>query len=140
MISEIIEARPEELRGHLEEAAGISKYKERRKETESRIKATRENLDRLSDVREEVDKQLEHLKRQAKRGRALAGLQGRAEEDGSRAARRCSLRAGRKPQSQHAAELSQGRTRDRAADRRAAHCRGRSSRPAARSTRRGAEA
>ncbi len=66
MISQIIEARPEDLRLHLEEAAGISKYKERRKETESRIKATRENLDRLNDVRQEVDKQLEHLNRQAK--------------------------------------------------------------------------
>ncbi len=66
MISQIIEAHPEELRMHLEEAAGISKYKERRKETESRIKATRENLDRVRDVREEVDKQLEHLNRQAR--------------------------------------------------------------------------
>jgi chromosome segregation protein len=66
MISEIVEADPEQLRNHLEEAAGISKYKERRKETESRIKATRENLDRVRDVRDEVDKQLEHLKRQAK--------------------------------------------------------------------------
>jgi chromosome segregation protein len=66
MISEIISAHPDELRGHLEEAAGISKYKERRKETEGRIKATRENLERLNDVREEVDKQLEHLNRQAK--------------------------------------------------------------------------
>ena len=66
MISQIIEAHPEELRTHLEEAAGISKYKERRKETESRIKATRENLDRVRDVRDEVDKQLEHLNRQAR--------------------------------------------------------------------------
>ncbi len=66
MISEIISAHPEELRGYLEEAAGISKYKERRKETESRIKATRENLERLNDVREEVEKQLEHLHRQSK--------------------------------------------------------------------------
>jgi len=66
MISEIVEADPEQLRNHLEEAAGISKYKERRKETESRIKATRENLDRVRDVRDEVDKQLEHLKRQAR--------------------------------------------------------------------------
>ncbi len=66
MISQIIEAHPEELRSHLEEAAGISKYKERRKETESRIKATRENLDRVRDVRDEVDKQLEHLHRQAR--------------------------------------------------------------------------
>ena len=66
MISQIVESHPEELRVHLEEAAGISKYKERRKETESRIKATRENLERLNDVRDEVDKQIEHLKRQAK--------------------------------------------------------------------------
>ncbi len=66
MISQIIEAKPEELRTYLEEAAGISKYKERRKETETRIKHTRENLDRLNDVREEVDKQLDHLKRQAR--------------------------------------------------------------------------
>ncbi|HET7300126.1 MAG TPA: chromosome segregation protein SMC [Oleiagrimonas sp.] len=66
MISQIIEARPEDLRTHLEEAAGISKYKERRKETESRIKSTRENLDRVRDVRDEVDKQLEHLNRQAR--------------------------------------------------------------------------
>jgi chromosome segregation protein len=66
MISQIVEARPEDLRMHLEEAAGISKYKERRKETESRIRATRENLDRLNDVRQEVEKTLEHLNRQAK--------------------------------------------------------------------------
>src|SRR5690606_16402111 len=56
MISQIIEARPEDLRVYLEEAAGISKYKERRKETETRIRHTRENLDRLNDLREEVDK------------------------------------------------------------------------------------
>ena len=66
MISQIVEAAPDDLRVHLEEAAGISKYKERRKETESRMRATRENLDRLKDLREEVDKQLEHLRRQAK--------------------------------------------------------------------------
>ena len=59
MISQIIEARPEDLRVYLEEAAGISKYKERRKETETRIKHTRENLDRLTDLREEVDKQID---------------------------------------------------------------------------------
>ncbi|MCK9530305.1 MAG: chromosome segregation protein SMC [Gammaproteobacteria bacterium] len=65
-ISRIIEARPEELRIFLEEAAGISKYKERRKETEQRMNRTRENLDRLNDLREELDKQLSHLQRQAK--------------------------------------------------------------------------
>ncbi|REN02516.1 hypothetical protein DSI35_18585, partial [Mycobacterium tuberculosis] len=64
--SKIIEARPEDLRVYLEEAAGISKYKERRKETETRIRHTRENLDRLNDLREEIGKQLEHLKRQAR--------------------------------------------------------------------------
>lgn len=66
VISDIVESEPEHLRVHLEEAAGISKYKERRKETESRIKATRENLDRIRDVRDEVDKQLDHLNRQAR--------------------------------------------------------------------------
>jgi len=65
MISRIIEARPEELRVYLEEAAGISKYKERRRETENRIRHTRENLERLDDLREEVQKQLRHLERQA---------------------------------------------------------------------------
>jgi len=65
MISRLIEAKPEELRVYLEEAAGISKYKERRRETENRIRHTRDNLDRLNDLREEVDKQLAHLKRQA---------------------------------------------------------------------------
>ena len=65
MISRLIEAKPEELREFLEEAAGISKYKERRRETENRIRHTKENLDRLSDLREELGKQLSHLKRQA---------------------------------------------------------------------------
>ncbi|MET0094602.1 MAG: AAA family ATPase, partial [Sedimenticola sp.] len=65
MISRLIEARPEDLRAFLEEAAGISKYKERRRDTENRIKHTRENLDRLNDLREEIAKQLQHLQRQA---------------------------------------------------------------------------
>ncbi len=65
MISRIIEARPEDLRVYLEEAAGISKYKERRRETENRMSHTRENLERLDDLREEVQKQLRHLERQA---------------------------------------------------------------------------
>ena len=64
-ISRLIEAKPEELRAYLEEAAGISRYKERRRETENRISHTRENLERLDDLREEVDKHLTHLKRQA---------------------------------------------------------------------------
>ncbi len=66
MISEIIEAAPEQLRVHLEEAAGISKYKERRRETENRIRHTRENLERLDDLREEIGKQIDHLNRQAR--------------------------------------------------------------------------
>lgn len=65
MISRLIEAKPEELRVYLEEAAGISKYRQRRRETENRIRHTRENLDRLSDLREEVEKHLKQLKRQA---------------------------------------------------------------------------
>lgn len=64
-ISRLIEAKPEELRNFLEEAAGISKYKERRRETENRMRHTRDNLDRLNDLREELDKQLNHLQRQA---------------------------------------------------------------------------
>ncbi|MFC7301163.1 chromosome segregation protein SMC [Cognatiluteimonas weifangensis] len=75
MISQIIEARPEDLRVYLEEAAGISKYKERRRETESRIRHTRENLDRLTDLREEVGKQLEHLKRQARQAEQYQTIQ-----------------------------------------------------------------
>ncbi|MCF7752074.1 chromosome segregation protein SMC [Bacillus subtilis subsp. subtilis] len=75
MISQIIEARPEDLRVYLEEAAGISKYKERRKETETRIRHTRENLDRLGDLRDEIGKQLEHLKRQARQAEQYQALQ-----------------------------------------------------------------
>ena len=65
MISRVIEAKPEELRALLEEAAGISKYKERRRETENRIRRTTDNLDRVNDIRDELEKQLLHLQRQA---------------------------------------------------------------------------
>lgn len=65
MISRLIEAKPEDLRIFIEEAAGISKYKERRKETEHRMQRTRENLERLEDIREELGRQLQHLERQA---------------------------------------------------------------------------
>lgn len=65
MISRIIEARPEELRLFLEEAAGVSKYKERRRETETRLKDARDNLLRLDDIREELTQQLEKLTSQA---------------------------------------------------------------------------
>ena len=65
MISRIVEAKPDELRTYLEEAAGISKYKERRRETELRIQHTKENLARVNDVRVELEKQLSNLKHQA---------------------------------------------------------------------------
>ncbi|MCK5727351.1 MAG: chromosome segregation protein SMC [Thiotrichaceae bacterium] len=65
MISRLIEAKPEELRVYLEEAAGISKYRSRRRETETRIRHTRENLDRLQDLRDEIEKHLKQLKRQS---------------------------------------------------------------------------
>ncbi|WP_370578177.1 chromosome segregation protein SMC [Snodgrassella alvi] len=65
MISRIIEARPEELRAHIEEAAGVSKYKERRRETENRLADTREHLQRLADLQSELDRQVEKLRRQA---------------------------------------------------------------------------
>ncbi len=65
MISRLIEARAEDMRAFVEEAAGISRYKDRRRETENRISHTRENLERLNDLREEVDKQIRHLQRQA---------------------------------------------------------------------------
>jgi len=65
MISRIIEARPEELRVFLEEAAGVSKYKERRRETEHRLADTRDNLARLSDIRQELGSQIERLDKQA---------------------------------------------------------------------------
>ncbi|QHS09873.1 chromosome segregation protein SMC [Sinimarinibacterium sp. NLF-5-8] len=64
-VSRMIEAKPEELRQWLEEAAGISKYKERRRETESRIRQTRDNLARLNDLRAELTQRLEVLTRQA---------------------------------------------------------------------------
>ena len=65
MISRLIEAKPDELRSFIEEAAGISKYRERRRETENRIRNTKDNIARLNDIREELDKQLKHLQRQA---------------------------------------------------------------------------
>lgn len=73
-ISRMVEAKPEELRVHIEEAAGISKYKERRLETETRMKHTRENLERLDDLREEVDKQLKHLQKQAEKAEKYTEL------------------------------------------------------------------
>jgi len=65
MISRIIEARPEELRVFLEEAAGVSKYKERRRETENRLSDTRDNLTRVEDILRELDAQIGKLEQQA---------------------------------------------------------------------------
>ncbi|WP_020209607.1 chromosome segregation protein SMC [Gilvimarinus chinensis] len=65
MISRLIEAKPEELRVYIEEAAGISKYKERRRDTENRMRRTMENLERLTDIRDELERQLARLERQA---------------------------------------------------------------------------
>ena len=65
IVSNLVESKPEELRVFIEEAAGISKYKERRRETENRIRRTNENLERLTDLREELGRRLGHLQRQA---------------------------------------------------------------------------
>ena len=73
-ISRLIEAKPEELRTFIEEAAGVSKYRERRRETENRIKHTKENISRLTDIRDELEKQLNHLQRQAKAAERYQGL------------------------------------------------------------------
>lgn len=75
-ISRIIEAKPDELRVFLEEAAGISKYKERRRETQNRIKHTNENLARVNDIRDELSKQLERLQRQSKAAEKFKLLKG----------------------------------------------------------------
>ena len=66
MVSKIVSARPEDLRIYIEEAAGISKYKERRKETEAKIKRTKENISRVKDIRDEIKRLIGRLERQAK--------------------------------------------------------------------------
>ncbi|MCC2681096.1 MAG: condensin subunit Smc [Nitrosospira multiformis] len=80
MISRIIEAKPEELRVFLEEAAGISKYRERRRETESRLADTRENLLRVNDICQELEKQLVRLGQQAEVARRFEDLQSRLDK------------------------------------------------------------
>ncbi len=75
MISRIIEARPEDLRSFLEEAAGVSKYRERRRDTELRLEDTRENLLRIDDIRQELGKQLEHLESQAEKAGRYRGFE-----------------------------------------------------------------
>ncbi len=79
MISRIIEARPEELRVFLEEAAGVSKYKERRRETANRLADTRENLTRVDDIRRELETQIERLQRQAEVAREFRSLESERE-------------------------------------------------------------
>jgi len=74
-ISRIIESRPEELRLFLEEAAGVSKYKERRRETESRLTDTRENLTRVEDILREINANLEKLTAQAEVAKQYQALQ-----------------------------------------------------------------
>lgn len=74
-ISRIIESKPEELRLFLEEAAGVSKYKERRRETESRLKDTRENLTRVEDILRELNSNLDKLEKQAEVASQYRGLQ-----------------------------------------------------------------
>jgi len=75
MISRIIEAKPEEIRFFIEEAAGVSKYKERRRETENRIRNTQTNLSRIRDIRGELEKQLDHLQRQARAAERYRALE-----------------------------------------------------------------
>jgi chromosome segregation protein len=74
MISRVIEARHDDMRLFIEEAAGVSLYKERRRETEMRMADTRENLARLQDLRDEIDKQIRHLQRQANTARRYQEL------------------------------------------------------------------
>ena len=66
MVSKLVSAKPDELRTHIEEAAGVSKYRERRRETESRIKRTKENLSRVKDIRDEIGRLIKRLENQAK--------------------------------------------------------------------------
>ncbi|WP_416308010.1 chromosome segregation protein SMC [Neptunicella sp. SCSIO 80796] len=80
MISRLIESKPQELRIFIEEAAGISKYKERRRETENRIRHTKDNLERLADVRGELGQQLEKLQRQASAAKRYRDLKAQERE------------------------------------------------------------
>ncbi|MBU0620783.1 MAG: chromosome segregation protein SMC [Gammaproteobacteria bacterium] len=77
MISRIIEAKPEELRVFLEEAAGVSKYRDRRRETELRLGDTRDNLSRVYDIQQELEKQLKHLAEQAEVAKTYRELEAR---------------------------------------------------------------
>jgi len=74
MVGRIVEARPDELRAFVEEAAGVSLYKDRRRETETRIRHTRENLERVEDIRNELAAQLRKLQRQSQVARRYQRL------------------------------------------------------------------
>ena len=89
MISHLIEARPDDLRVYIEEAAGISKYKERRRETENRMQHTKENLQRINDIKEELQRQLQTLERQARAAQKYRELK---EEERSQRIRLAALR------------------------------------------------
>ena len=80
MISRVIESRPEELRVFLEEAAGVSKYRERRRETEGRLSDTRENLARIEDIRLELEGQISKLEQQAEVAQRYSELTTRRDE------------------------------------------------------------
>ncbi len=79
MISKIIDSKPEELRTYLEEAAGISKYKEKRRETELRLKHTSENLSRLNDIMREINSSLTKLQKQARDAESYKELKSKEE-------------------------------------------------------------
>ena len=74
MISRIIEARPDEIRSFLEEAAGVTRYRERRRETEHRLRDAGDNLSRLADIRRELGERIEHLDAQAASARRYRAL------------------------------------------------------------------
>jgi chromosome segregation protein len=74
MVSKIVGARPEELRVYIEEAAGTSKYKERKKETEQKIKSTKENLSRVNDIRDEIKRLISRLEKQSKQAQKYQEL------------------------------------------------------------------
>lgn len=80
MISRLVEARPDDLRIFIEEAAGISKYKERRRETENRMRRTQDNLARLADLRDELGRQLERLQRQAQAAERYQALKANSQQ------------------------------------------------------------
>ncbi len=75
MINRLIEARPDDLRHYLEEAAGVTRYRERRREAEGRLRETRDNLQRVADILHELDEQLEHLERRAAQVERYRALQ-----------------------------------------------------------------